>query len=460
MTPSPAAVTLPLAFLALALGFAAAPVRAQQVADVDSKVRAIVDAQLQRPGAVGLSVGIAQRGEVLLERGYGRADAEFAVAADGETMFRIGSITKQFTAAAVLRCAGRGALAIDDPLTKYVTTFPLGDHEVTLRQLLTHTSGIPNYTDAGAAWTRTRALELSHAELLAVVAGKPFDFAPGQGWRYGNTGYYLLGMVLEQVTGKPYAQVVADELTTPLGLQRTRYDSNKALITNRAQGYAFADGALANDDPIGMSQPGAAGGLLSTGGDLVRWSMALAGGKVVSKEQFAAMTTATVLPNGRDTHYGFGIGIGEFEGRKVIRHGGGIDGFNSMLMWLPDADLHVAVISNGERLASGRVAEAIARAVLGIEHVAAKDLPLDAAAARALAGNYRLDDRGLGIAVTFADGVLKAQGDGQGAFRLLWQGEREYRAEFDDAVRVVFDADGKGFELHQGGGIVHARRLD
>ena len=195
---------------------------------------------------------------MLLAKGYGLAEAEFEVPADAQTMFRIGSITKQFTAALILRAVERGQLSLEDGLERFVPTFPLQGKKVTIRQLLQHTSGIPSYTDLGEEWVKKQPLELSHDELLALVAGKPFDFEPGSDWHYNNTGYYLLGMVLEKVHGKSFAQVVIDELSVPLGLSRTRYDSSAELIKNRAQGYDFVDGVRHNDAPLGMSQPGAA----------------------------------------------------------------------------------------------------------------------------------------------------------------------------------------------------------
>lgn len=431
-------------------------------AQLVERIDAAVQPHLAHPSAVGLAVGVARGGEVVLEKGYGRAELEFDQPAGPATMFRIGSVTKQFTAALVMRSVERGQVALDDPLSKFVpeSEFPTGGRAVTIRQLLNHTSGIPSYTDLGDVWQKTIPLELSHAELLALVAGRPFDFEPGTQFRYNNTGYYLLGMVLERVHGKPYARILQEELCTPLGLARTRYDSNSDLIRDRAQGYQTKDGALANDEPIGLSQPGAAGALLSTGGDLVRWSTALTAGKVVKPESYALMVTPTRLPDGSDTGYGFGLMVGEVLGRRCVQHGGGINGFASVLVWFPEDDLHVAVISNSERLSPQRVAKDIVRAVLGIEKAQAKDLPVDAATAQRVAGAYRIEQLDMQLEVRAADGKVTVQAEGQGAFRALWQGEGEFRAEFDTDVRLVFAADGKSFTLHQGGGVFVAKRVE
>ncbi len=298
----------------------------------------------------------------------------------------------------------------------------------------------------------SRPLELTHDELLALVKDAPFEFEPGSDWRYSNTGYYLLGMVIEKVAGRSYAEQLQAELCAPLGLARTRYDSNRDLIENRAQGYTLDDGQLVNDQVIGMAQPGAAGGILSTAGDLVRWLLALCSGKVVQPESFARMCAPTVLPNGHDTRYGFGLGMDEWGGKPRVQHGGGIFGFNSMLFWLPDEDLHVAVISNGETLSSAKLADAIAYAVLGIERPIVKDGPIPAELIARLSGDYVFAGIGLDARVFEREGKLMVQASGQGAFRILWQGDLEFRAEFDTDVRLIFADDGESLVLYQGGG--------
>ncbi|HEX5011243.1 MAG TPA: serine hydrolase domain-containing protein [Planctomycetota bacterium] len=448
------------AWLAVALqGAPAQPAAPPNDPTVEKQVDAIAAQVLAQPGGVGLSIGVARKGKLLLAKGYGLADAEFDVPANAETLFRIGSVTKQFTAAAILLLVEQKKLSLDDTLDKLLPDFPTPGHTVTLRQLLNHTSGIPSYTEAGDEWVAKWPIELSDAELLALSEGKPFDFEPGQGWKYNNTGYYLLGMILAKEGGTTYGEHLERVLFEPLHLQRTCYDSNHALIKNRAQGYAFEDGHLANDIYLGMRQPGGAGGLLSTGGELVRWEMALTSGKVVSPESFALMTTPTVLPSGKDTGYGFGLVMDEFEGRRRIQHEGGIFGFNSILLWLPDDDVHVAVISNGEEIVSGKIADAITCAVLGIERAPVKDDPTTPELRARLAGTYHLEDTPMDARVFEEGDRLECQPTGQPAFGLKWQGGDEFRADFDDSVRIVFDADANGFTLHQGGGKVHAGRV-
>jgi CubicO group peptidase (beta-lactamase class C family) len=416
-----------------------------------AKIDALAAQHLAKPGGVGLSVAVAQHGKILLEKGYGKADAEFDVPANAETMFRIGSVTKQFTAAIVMRLVEQKKLALDDELAKYVPDFPMQGHKVTIEQLLEHVSGIKSYTEVGEEWKKAWPLELTHAELLAFVKDAPFDFEPGTDWHYSNTGYYLLGMVIEKITGRSYADVLQTELCAPLNLTRTRYDSNRELIKNRAQGYTLDGERLVNDEMFGMAQPGAAGGIVSTAGDLVRWQIALSSGKVVQPESFKRMSTSTVLPNGHDTRYGFGLMRSEWNGKPRVEHGGGIFGFNSVLFWIPGEDLHVAVISNGELLPSARLADAIAYAVLGIEPPAVKDEPIPAELIARLSGDYAFTGIGLDSKVFEREGKLMVQGRGQSAFRILWQGDLEFRAEFDHEVKLVFAADGKSVAIYQHG---------
>ncbi len=434
-------------------------------AEMQSKVDAIAADFLTSPGAVGLSIGVARKGDVIVAKGYGLADAEFDVPADKDTMFRIGSVTKEFTAAAIMRFVEQGRLGLDDDLSTGLPDFPLQGHAVTIRQLLNHTSGIPSYTSLGEEWEKLQPLELSHDEMLALVKDKPFDFKPGEKWAYNNTAYYMLGMIIEKVSGVSYAQHMQDAFFTPMELERTRYDSSSNLIKNRAQGYTLRDGELVNDAPLSMSQPYAAGSLISTGEDLVQWSMALTSGKVVKPESFALMTTATILPSGENTHYGFGLNIDEWEGRTCIRHGGGIHGFNSMLMWLPDEDLHIAVISNGEPVKSSRIAHTIAHAALGIEKTAAKDEPITAEVMKRIVGSYKLEAIGMDCKIWEEAGkaMLQASAEGQAAFVLQWQGAdvsggSEFRASFDNDVKLIFADDGQSFTLHQGGRQATAKR--
>jgi D-alanyl-D-alanine carboxypeptidase len=319
---------------------------------------------MEQPGAAGLSVAVARGQELIYSRGHGIAELEFGIEVNGKTLFRIGSVTKQFTAAAIMKLAEQDALSIDDPLTQFLPEYPSNGVEITLRHLLTHTSGVPNYTALGPTWRDFIALELSHEQLLAYWKDLPLDFPPGTRHSYSNSGYYLLGMVIEKVSGTSYSEFLAKNFFGPLGMARTRYGSNSDLIPNRAQGYLFEDEHFLNDDLIGMSQPGAAGALLSTASELVRWQQALVTGQVVSAESYEEMTLPFILDNGDESPYGLGLSLADALGRPCVSHGGGINGFNSILIYFPEEELHIAVISNSEQFNAGNVGPGIAKLLL------------------------------------------------------------------------------------------------
>ena len=331
------------------------------------RIDELVREQMKVPEAVGLSVAVAVAERIVLAKGYGLAEVEHGVRADAETVFRIGSITKQFTAAAIVRLYEQWKLDIDEDMTAYLPDYPTQGHTVTLRHLLTHTSGIQSYTGMGESFWRTASVDLTHDELLAGFEDEPFQFEPGAAFAYNNSGYYLLGMIIERVAQQSYADYVEAELFEPLGLTRTRYGSNADIIENRAQGYRIVEGELQNDQLISMNQPGAAGALISNARELVEWQLALVAGKVVEPESYAEMTMPFMLDDGSETTYGFGLVLGELDGRRLVQHGGGIHGFNSMLLHLPEEAISVAVISNCEQLSSQEVAIAIARLALETE---------------------------------------------------------------------------------------------
>lgn len=352
----------------------------QGVSDFELQVDEWAEAAVADGIVAGLSVAVEQDGELLLAKGYGMADLEQDVAADKNTVYRIGSITKQFTAAAIMQLVEAGQIRLDAPIQEYVD-FPTGDHEVTVEHLLHHTSGIKSYTSLGEEWAQTIPLDVTHDELLGLVVDKPFDFNPGDEWRYNNSGYYLLGVILENVTGGTYADYVEQTLAAPLGLGRTTYCDEKRLIPGRAEGYELEEGELVNDDPISMTQPFAAGSLCSTVLDLLSWQAALESGEVVSADSYTRMTTEGTLNDGEATGYGYGLGVGDLDSHLRVSHGGGINGFVTHLASYPDDDLRVVVLTNTPGPTVGRLSEWIARLALGLSIEEIKDLPIDEAAA-------------------------------------------------------------------------------
>lgn len=420
----------------------AAPVAvfAQDAPQGDPELRAICEEAVSDDKCVGLSVAVMRGDEWLLAEGFGIAELEHGVPADRDTVFRIGSVTKQFTSAAVMRLVEQGKVELDADFRTYLPDYPDPGTTITVRHLLTHTSGIPSYTGMDA-WRPKIPLELSHDEMLAFFSGEELEFMPGSEFEYNNSGYYLLGMLIEEVTGESYADHVGT-LCASLGLSRTRYGSNQDLIPNRAQGYEMVDGELANDALIGMSQPGAAGALLSTAENLVRWARALAGGEVVSDESYRLMTTAHELADGSDRGYGFGLMLGKLGKEPQVAHGGGINGFNSFLAHYPESGVTVAVISNCEASSSSVLAKRLARKALRIEEEELADLTLEASALSFLLGKYEIEGQDAVVEVTAEDGKVRiVQPDGQERV-LMAQSDTEMRLADNTEVAFVFDGDG------------------
>jgi len=440
--------------VALLLGLASHSALAQQPdrATLAAKVDTIARAALAAERIPGLSIAVLRGADTVLLRGWGYADLEQRVPATPQTVYRIGSLTKQFTALAILQLAEQGRLSLDDSLQRFVPSFPTPGRRITIRQLLTHTSGIPSYTSIGRAWREKMRLDLPHDSLLALVRDRAPDFAPGARWFYDNTGYYLLGMVIEAAAGQPYAQYLAQHLFGPLGLGGTTYCDTRRIIADRAQGYEVDSTGVVNADFISMTQPFAAGALCSTVRDLLTWQRALAGDRLLRPGGYAAMSTPGRLTNGTATGYGFGLGINTEDGHRHIGHGGGINGFSAMLSAYPDDSLIVVVLANSEDANTGRIAQRIARAAFGTAEPVVRDLAVSAAERARFAGTYRLNDA-LDIRVFAQGDSLMAQATGQGAWRLLSQGGGAFLAAFDTAVRVVFEMAGDraaALTLYQG----------
>jgi CubicO group peptidase (beta-lactamase class C family) len=318
----------------------------------------------------GGSVAVARGDRILVAKGYGRARIETGTPATAATIYRIGSLTKQFTAALVLQQVAEGRLGIDDPLTKFLPDYPMpmpmpmptGGRTVLLRHLLTHTSGIPNYTE-GDYVTRRATQALTPEALVASFRDAPFEFEPGTRFKYSNSNYVVLGLILERVTGKRYADLLAERITRPLGLTSTFYCGNQPARPEEASGYRVVAGRIVPALPIDMSTPFAAGGLCSSVVDLVRWAVALRTGRVIPPALYAEMTTQATLADGRRVPYGFGLVV-ELEGRTSIGHGGGIHGFVGNIVTLPADDLTVAVLVNTEGPAAQLGTREVIRAAL------------------------------------------------------------------------------------------------
>lgn len=287
------------------------------------------------------SVLVVRGSHVLLDRAYGNANLELQVPDTPQTRYRLGSITKQFTAAAILLLQERGLLKVTDPIGHYLPDAPAAWAAVTLQDLLRHTSGIPSYSDL-PDFDATRAQPATPAQLIGRFRDLPLLFAPGTAWRYSNSNYALLGYLIERISGQSYAQFLQQNIFKPLGMSDSGYDSNSQLIAGRAEGYTpGADDKPVNAQYIDMSVPYAAGGLYSTTHDLLLWEQALYGGRLLSAGSLQQMTSPYM------NDYGFGLTIRTLPGGQLLySHGGSIYGFNGELSYLPREQLAVIVLAN------------------------------------------------------------------------------------------------------------------
>lgn len=343
----------------LSLGFA--PSLATQ--EAATKVDAVLEAELQAGRIPGAAVAVARDGKIAFSKGYGRAKLEGDPPASPATVYRIGSITKQFTAAAVLLLRDEGKLALDDPLSKFLPDFPHGA-DVTVRHLLTHTSGIRSFTSlkeyrAGMAEDRTSD------EMIRLFRDQPMDFPPGEKFLYNNSGFFLLGVIIEKASGMDYAGFLKKRLFAPAGMESTWVDAPKLEVARRAVGCKKAGKDWKEADPISMTQPGGAGAMISTVEDLLKWDAALHGGMLLKRESVAEMTAPAKLKDGKATRYGFGLFLEGQGAARVIGHGGGINGFVSYLGRFPGRGLSVAVLVNAEGFDARGLANKVLKAYAG-----------------------------------------------------------------------------------------------
>lgn len=286
------------------------------------------------------SVLVARGNDAMLSKGYGFANVELKIPNSPETKFRLGSITKQFTAASIVLLEQQGKLKTEDPVKKYLPDAPATWDKITIFHLLTHTSGIPDFMAGYTAdYEATKTMPATPEQLVSLFRDKPLDFAPGEKFSYSNSGYVLLGYLIEKISGHSYAQFVQENLFTPLGMKDSGYDdTNFAIIVRRASGYVPGSDGPMNAGFVSIAFSAAA--LYSTTEDLLRWEQGLFGGKVLSEASLRKMTT----PFKGD--YAFGLSVSTLKGRKAISHGGDIQGFSASLVYYPEDKLTVAVLGN------------------------------------------------------------------------------------------------------------------
>jgi CubicO group peptidase (beta-lactamase class C family) len=397
------------------------------------------------------SVLVARDGKVIFSKGYGLANAELDAPNTPQTRFRLGSITKQFTAAAILLLQERGKLSVQDPICKYIDNCPSAWNEVTIHNLLSHTSGVPNFTSF-PEYQPKMMLPVTTQEMIARFKDKPLDFKPGEKWNYSNSGYFLLGHVIEKVSGESYEAFLQKNIFEPLKLASTGYDHFDTILKNRATGYSLDKGKMVNSVYLDMSQPFSAGSLYSTVGDLFLWNEALYSGKLLSPKSLEAMTTP--VKNG----YGYGLGIQTKSGRKVISHGGGINGFSTFIARYADDKVTLVVLRNADygSPGPGPITQDLAAILFGEKYeipTATAEVKVDPKLYDAYVGRYELAPNFI-LTISKEGDRLMAQATGQPQFELFPESDTKFFLKVIEA-KITFVKDGTGkvthLILHQGG---------
>ena len=365
---------------------AVAPSESGFAAFVDS----VATSELRTLDATSLTIAVARGADIMVMKSYGIADVEHDVPATPETVYRIGSVSKQFTAATIMRLVEQHRISLDDDVTRYVPQLRTHGAHITIRQLLNHTSGLQDFTSV-PEFARGERLDLGDAEVLDLFQDKPANFPSGTNFVYNNSAYYLLAMVIEQVTGQPHATYLRDSVLVPAGLHSTEACSHTRIVPRRAKGYVTVNNVRQNEPFISLAQPKGGGDICSTAGDLVAWTRALTGGRVVSAASYAAMTTPGTLADGRPLGYGLGLFVSDLGGHPEIFHGGDIVGFNAFVARYPDDDVTVVILGNADvlRLYNGDLARRLARRLLGVPAASAASVPVSIGDGEQYAGTYR-----------------------------------------------------------------------
>jgi CubicO group peptidase (beta-lactamase class C family) len=405
------------------------------------------------------SVLIAQKGKTIISKGYGQANYELDVPNTPQTKFRLGSITKQFTAMAIMQLQERGLLNVNDSLSKYIPNYPEHAQQITLHHLLTHTSGIPNLTSF-PDYQETMIIPSPLEQTIARFKDKPLEFTPGEKFSYSNSGYILLTYIIEQVSGKPYESYLQTNIFHPLGMINTGYDHHSIILKNRASGYSLEANGLMNAAYIDMSIPAGAGALYSTVEDLYKWDRALYTEKLVSKA--ALKDTFTPFKD----NYGYGWLIAKlFNNRQVVGHDGGINGFSSSLARYIDDDVFIVVLSNNQNAPLSQINQDLAAIVFGEKYEIPQQrtaIKVDPNIYNFYVGKYELKPNFI-ITITTENGRIFAQATGQPKLEIYPESETKYFATVVDAqITFVSNESQQVTELilHQRGQNITGRKIN
>lgn len=369
----------------------------------------------------GCAVLVASKGNIIYNKAFGSASIELGVPLKSDMLFKIASLTKQFTAVAILQLAEQGKLLLQDSIQRFIASYPSKTKSITIEHLLTHTSGIPDYMQLDFNSPYLERWDFSPAQLIDSFKNRPLQFEPGSRFAYSNSGYYLLGYIVEKVSGKPYEQYITDHLLKPLNMEQSFFDINNRIIPNKVNGYVTENNYFKNADYWSSSIAYAAGGLLSNTGDLYKWFSGLLQYKILKKETLQKAFTAYRLADGSPISYGYGWYVQQSGNLQSIEHAGIMNGFVSNLVYFPQRELFVVALFNNQQAPKDAISKAIAEAALGQPLQSATYQPSPEIIKNYI-GKYELTgNKGRSLQVYQKENTLFLKVSGQDSFELLFQ---------------------------------------
>ena len=423
-----------LLFAVVLLGAATVAVRADKVDDY-------VKAEMQKQHVPGLSLAVIKDGKVIKVEGYGLANVELNVPASPESVYKIGSVSKQFIATGIMLLMQEGRISLTDPVSKFLEGTPDTWKEITVRHLLTHTSGIvreaPGFDPLKVQ---------NDADVIKTAYPLPLRFAPGEKWEYCNVGYFALAEIIRKISGKPWGDYLNERLFTPLEMNATRTTNMTELVQNRANGYVWRDGKLRNADIYFALRP--SGAFLSSVLDLAKWDAALYSDKILKQSTRDQMWSPVKLNNGASHPYGFGWELGAVGGHRRVQHGGSLPGFRASLARFVDDKLTVVVLTNGDNANPSSIALGVADLYIpGLipQRAAAK---VDPKVFDAYVGQYQPNPSVMLTVTREGDKLMMRQGSSAEKLELLPENEANFFTSENRLLTYSFGKDDKGQVTH------------
>ncbi|WP_445359749.1 serine hydrolase domain-containing protein [Microbulbifer sp. EKSA005] len=392
----------------------------------------------------GVAVIVSKDGRVVFKGARGLANLEHNIPLTTDSIFRLGSLTKQFTAAAIMILQEQNKLSLKDNIHKYVPDFPTEGNDVTIEHLLTHTSGIANYTEDEEIFAKEIQVPTTIDDMLIRFSKHPMKFKPGEQMRYSNTGYVLLGKIIEVASGQSYADFINENIFKKIGMKSSHYGGSK-IIHNRANGYDMSPSGVVNAMYIDMMWPHAAGALLSTVEDLNVWFTALRNGALVSNASYQKMIEPFKLSDGSVSNYGYGLGIGKINQHVIIAHSGGIPGFATDAFYIPSEDLYIAVLSNFSGTNPNLISKLLAAEVLDIHVPKFEPFKLNERKVKSFLGDYKVDESTVRTLSMENEKVYYHRNDGP-KFEIIPMSENSFYFE-NTLTYIVIDEDEEGKQL-------------